>query len=876
MNVKTRVKAWLVKYLGTDFWLTKSLRKDFLFTASLAGLFVIFKSPIESFLTSVLVEPILSKVKSHWSIDVVATCLIIYLLVTWLRGFNKIIPSVRMTFSLCLFTTIYIFYRASGETWSFTESNFWPTIAYADILVSITLGQLILLKNRRIKPRKENDELAFIHDQPLGSEGEDILGFEPYAKRIAEKITAKGFDESFAIGINGKWGSGKTSFLDLVERNLDKDSTILLKFTPWNSQSPKSIISDFFETVISEVAKFHSPLAKLLIEYSKKLVEVNPNKFTTALNTLLNSSQKNQALANIHKSINTELQRTGKLLVVFIDDIDRLDKEEIVEVIRLIRNTANFQNTYFLAAYDRDYVINALSQLNSHNHHEFLEKIFQLEINLPMFSKVTLQSHFHDQTIIRIPRQYQDQFNQSTLGRRGYDKKFYLDRWLNSMRDVTRFSNSLILNLEGLWGQVYLYDFIRIELLRFKFPSVYELLKNNRNTYLELPEKGVRSESTFVLKTFERNLRSDKFHDTIFGDYIKRNAKSLSLSNESLAPILELLQDLFPERSFMIRDEEHLSIRQASKIDSYFYYRLPPGRLSQVEFIQARRGGKEILKKSITKWVAQGLQLEVIRKFNQISKYQNREDFENIIEGIFHLANQKAEGGIRPFSLEGFVGYTNSDLISKLSDHEFKLSKKFYEENPERPKDFIRNILSNAEHPYVVEAEFLYDVRADMNMDSFPLPKEELEKVSGEYLSKYCQESKKLDHYLWHLFNCCGTKEWVPKGGGSYSRRDGPYLEKSIAILKDFVLEKDMDGFLLSQIRSDMRNEKVFAMSDFASTLFGDWESFEKVLSTLNESDHEYLEEFKEFYSVFKTAGGNQHVSFTFKKIPVAKNSLND
>ena len=52
----------------------------------------------------------------------------------------------------------------------------------------------------------------------------------------------------------------------------------------------------------------------------------------------------------------------------------------------------------------------------------------------------------------------------------------YLDEWLTSMRDVTRLANSLILNYKRLEGDVHFPHFLRIELIRLKYPSVYEVI----------------------------------------------------------------------------------------------------------------------------------------------------------------------------------------------------------------------------------------------------------------------------------------------------------------------------------------------------------------------------------------------------------------
>jgi predicted KAP-like P-loop ATPase len=53
-------------------------------------------------------------------------------------------------------------------------------------------------------------------DYPIKSRTEDLLRRAPLAEKVASLIFEFQGDESFVIGIDGAWGSGKTSFINLV------------------------------------------------------------------------------------------------------------------------------------------------------------------------------------------------------------------------------------------------------------------------------------------------------------------------------------------------------------------------------------------------------------------------------------------------------------------------------------------------------------------------------------------------------------------------------------------------------------------------------------------------------------------------------------
>ena len=71
-------------------------------------------------------------------------------------------------------------------------------------------------------------------DIPIVNSNDDLLGFTSLSKKIASSIINSNIEtaNSFTISIEGKWGSGKTSLVNLI-RNEIKDKVIILRFNPW-------------------------------------------------------------------------------------------------------------------------------------------------------------------------------------------------------------------------------------------------------------------------------------------------------------------------------------------------------------------------------------------------------------------------------------------------------------------------------------------------------------------------------------------------------------------------------------------------------------------------------------------------------------------
>jgi len=77
-------------------------------------------------------------------------------------------------------------------------------------------------------------EQMVLADVPLKTPEQDKLGFAPFAKRVASVIKRMDVKESVVFGIYGKWGSGKTTFLNFLTHYLNTDnSVIIVRFNPW-------------------------------------------------------------------------------------------------------------------------------------------------------------------------------------------------------------------------------------------------------------------------------------------------------------------------------------------------------------------------------------------------------------------------------------------------------------------------------------------------------------------------------------------------------------------------------------------------------------------------------------------------------------------
>lgn len=833
-------------------------------------LFIVFKTPVEIFISNTMVRHLFSKIPSLWYIDTLFFAVVFSVIIFIWQKFKRYTPSRNLTIILVLYSLVYVAYRTTSNIWVFTSLKLFPFLYYADIILVLTLSQLLLLiKKKRKESTNENN--SFFDDHPVESKKKDKLGYGHYADQLSSKILSSQFKNSFAIGVNGRWGFGKSSFINLIKQNLEKEDIIEIDFNPWNSYTPQAIIRDFFDTVQESVRPHHSSLSRLITQYSNKLEDLNSNTVTQSIQTIVAALTGSGSINSLHEEINDTLISINKKIVVYIDDLDRLDKNEILEVIRLIRNTANFHNTFFIVAYDRNYVVNALNQHNSYKNEEFLEKIFQIEITLPYFKKDVLRHELAKKLKETFSEKWYETIDDCIIGS-STSIPSYLNDWLESLRDVTRLVNAIALNFDNLKGEVDFADFMRMEILRLKYPSVYELIFRNTSNFFETKQSNSSFLYHYSLKKINDGVRLKKKIDGRFQNYFELylddNYLELSIQKKDVEKISNFIDEIFGDRySYSHMYRSHLSVIYPSKFNRYFAYSLLDDNLSEIEFSKARTLSKTEFNKKITEWVNRNLESEVKSRFEEIKDFDNQEDFEKIITAIFHLANIPIKKDYSEnYSL---LGYGGRDLMNKMNNYDDKITK-LYKLNNNELKDlvsFTKELFYGANTPYLFESDFLRFVNEHYS-ESFPIDKEELANISFKYLKDYCESISKIDSNVWRLLWNCEQTKWIPDYNGSNaSSRHQSFPEEVKKFMIEFFLNKHLNQFLLAIIDREPFDHKGFKIKyEIILMLFDNWQNFENLLNELEQND--YLKEFLLFLRNFAEKNYSHYIEFEFKVIP--------
>ncbi len=830
-------------------------------------LYLVLHVPVEQLLGKLVVDPVLSRIETAWYNDLAFGLLLVMAILPLIRKNAPLRFFGAMPFILLFFVLIGLSYRLSSHPFNWTGFSFYQPFKYADLLlVAAAVYCFGLLRNGR---KKETSIAAdgFDNDQALGETGVDLLGYTDYAKNLAARIRSSRFDNAFAIGVNAHWGFGKTSFIDLMKRELKGTDYIPIDFNPWNSQTPQAITKDFFNTVEEALRNAYPDLAGQIVNYAKKLVAINDNTVSRTLQSTTGMLFGYDSVDSLHKTINHSLRQIDKKILVYIDDLDRLDKTEVVEVIRLIRNTANFYHTFFIACYDKQYITAALKEHNSSNHQHFLEKIFQIEINLPYFQKDVLRNVLAAKLEKAFGSAYHPEIRLALYGSPVVPMIEITD-WLHSIRDVTRLYNNICLNLPPVLGEVEIRDFIRLEILRLRFPMVYELLYSEKgHVFNRETDQGedsryylrVGRDMPAYLKINEAD-KSEKYLKL----YLRDNAERLQVPENKIAEIVDYVQKIFADnKGYRAPIEGFRSVAYPDKFDRYFAYGLFAGSLSNVEFVEAVAMDEPELLGKVDEWIRQGLAIELQKRLMQYHEFTYRAQFEKLIRMIFHLANTPSEGPYYPYVL----GFDARNLMDKLSD---KKTEKLYREEggKEALRNFIKEQLTQAPSPYCFVSEFIESVNAKLFDESiFPLVQKELEAISTGYLKAYCDVNDSVDWNAMQLFWHTKQTIYSSSDGRSYTGRK-EYPGEAKQIIKD-LFRKDLDAFLYMAVDLEMTRQHLAAVGNSLLDIFDTWEAFKSFIEAEEETKWKYLHEFKQFFAVFEEGGFVKYVEFDFKVIPI-------
>ena len=89
------------------------------------------------------------------------------------------------------------------------------------------------------------------NDTPITTSEDDHFGIDPFAQALAKAISTMHSPEGVVIGVNGPWGSGKSSVLNLIlyhlKESIETGKIKVVRFSLWWISGTEAIAGAFLE-----------------------------------------------------------------------------------------------------------------------------------------------------------------------------------------------------------------------------------------------------------------------------------------------------------------------------------------------------------------------------------------------------------------------------------------------------------------------------------------------------------------------------------------------------------------------------------------------------------------------------------------------------
>jgi predicted KAP-like P-loop ATPase len=383
-------------------------------------------------------------------------------------------------------------------------------------------------------------------DSPITDRDADALDYWPFAQSLAKGLVGRAPRDGFVVGIQARWGMGKTSAINLLLQAIsesEKDraaqqKTRIQKFNPWLFAGLESLIkgylselgwairdtvgdatprktSQFIDRLVRGGAEFvggAAALAAIVASHGTAAPIAGAVKSAVSGAFSLGSNMiDTRSIETMIKDLSEHLRSLECRFLIIVDDLDRLQPDELRQILTLVKTFGNLPNVTHLLAYDRDIVNTALGDSVSRGSEDalptFLEKIVQVELDLPYPMERGLRRLASTKLVdIFGPSPEMDLEDWSRVS----EVAFQL--YLKSPRDVVRVCNALSVVWPSVEAEVYMPDLLAVELLRHYERATYDLIRSLKLYLLGrgiVGDKARQQAGRRLVETISLNRRDD-------------------------------------------------------------------------------------------------------------------------------------------------------------------------------------------------------------------------------------------------------------------------------------------------------------------------------------------------------------------------------
>ena len=381
-------------------------------------------------------------------------------------------------------------------------------------------------------------------DRPIENFEKDEFQIEAYIEVLSEFIEE--CETPMTIAVQGDWGCGKTSMMNMVRQYLKQSDSILdVWFNTWQFSQfnmDDKLVVTFLQHLIKKLAGQFPDNSEEKKEISNKLkpiiktIAVGMTKHFAGedvgdiVDGVFGISEKEEEkesdladeIFDLKKNFQELIQKvtgkTGKRVVVFVDDLDRLQPMRAVELLEVLKLFVDCDNCMFVMAIDTSVVFQGIREkygkdMSNEKAQSFFDKMIQLPFKMPT-------AYYQlDKMLVRLL----DFLNDTTIGEAERKKYITIIREVTdgNPRTIKRLSNAvLLMDKVAIRRKLYENEEEKVQSLtrrllvilacvQLRYEPVYGFLVNNINyghmkriIDLRLPDKRDANRGKLLLMEF--------------------------------------------------------------------------------------------------------------------------------------------------------------------------------------------------------------------------------------------------------------------------------------------------------------------------------------------------------------------------------------
>lgn len=340
--------------------------------------------------------------------------------------------------------------------------------------------------NRADLPPPGDTLFTLLGDQPH-VEAKDPLGFDGIVDDLTRLVLASRDSTPFTLGIDAGWGMGKSSLMRKLEKDLDsRDDVETAWFNAWTAEGHsvlegliKSVLDKIDPNILRRTMRRKHLMGGFRVAASivAGLLRVD-NLVDKIWDRVASDPRARNQMRDLMGHAMDQWMAKGRtpgrrLLVVFIDDLDRCSPTNVFQVFEAVKLYLDTPGFVFVIGFDSTVVSEAILEEKKYSKvitsRDYLDKIIQIQYRVPVPDDEQVQVFIRRCLESSSTSELFDPAMQSLV----------VDRNNRNPRKIKRFVNMFVLEygLDRDWSAIGADNLVKLLILQLYFPDFARLLQ---------------------------------------------------------------------------------------------------------------------------------------------------------------------------------------------------------------------------------------------------------------------------------------------------------------------------------------------------------------------------------------------------------------